>query len=525
MIELSNCLWVPLDYFSTAELKAIKKELTVKVEQLDGSELVVQSWRERDNAIGFPRVYGLKLISKSDKVTDKRAAGRRVSFPKQVKLYDEQKPVVEDMLDACEDMGDFVMQAGTGKGKTVMSLAVIQRRGVMAAIVVDQENLMEQWVERATQHLGLTLDDIGIVQGPKATYKGKKLVICMIQTLARRTLTPDFYESFGTVVFDEVHSAGAATYSRALMQFPAEARFGVSATPHRKDAFRKLISWNLGEVSVRLLADLSPSNVYVMSSYGTYSWAANNSKMASRYITEIASDGKRNLLIAKATKWLYDSGRDCVVMSDRVDQLCDLMALVQALGVPAKHMGLSTKVKSVWVYEKDPQPARRPSGWVKGTEYTPVRLARVQKTIRKEERKRVQETAKIMFSTYGIMSKGVDIPRLSGGIDASPRRDATQTVGRILRPAEGKVMPIWITIADENSFRSLYQLTCRLTDYVNSKAEIYLWDMDKGRKPVDVGELKADLAEEVRLLRRSKIVTTLAGTYTLQTPDTLSSSD
>ena len=107
----------------------------------------------------------------------------------------------------------------------------------------------------------------------------------------------------------------------------------------------------------------------------------------------------------------------------------------------------------------------------------------VQKTIPKVRREHAKENARVIFATYGIIAKGVDIPRLSGGVDATPRAKAAQLLGRTLRILPGKIRPIWITIADMNSFRSLFQLLCRVRDYITSNAEIFIWHPKKGRKP------------------------------------------
>jgi hypothetical protein len=242
--------------------------------------------------------------------------------------------------------------------------------------------------------------------------------------------------------------------------------------------------------------------------------------MASRFISEIADDGRRNLLLAKAIKWLYDSGRDTLVISDRVEQLCSLKALCEVIGLPERDLGIYAKMETVWVYEKNPRPARLPDGYVKGTEYTPIRLSLVQKTKRRQDREAVKESSRVVFATYGIMSKGVDIPRLSGGIDVTPRREATQTIGRILRTAPGKLRPIWITVADTNSFRALFQLCGRIDDYTESNAEVYLWENGKGRKPINATDMQDELRDRVLLLRRSRIVTALDGNNTLLTPTT-----
>lgn len=520
MIELSNCLWIPKRDF-TADMR---DRLTVSAYSLDGTTTEVEAFRtDRKGFIGLPRVYGLKLISNSDFV-DRRSKGKAVKFPKTIKLRDYQEPFVASMMDASVCNTDFVAEAATGKGKTVCGLAVAQRRGRTTAVVVDQENLLDQWIERIEQHLGLPRDQIGIVRGKVSTYEGKPITICMMQTLRSREMPDDFYTSFGTVIFDECHTAGAPTFSRTLMMFAAEVRFGLSATPDRKDELLKLIRWNLGTVDVQLTDTPNKSAVYIMESHGVYSWRVNNSKMVGGFINELVDDGERNRLIVKATKWLYESGRDVLVISDRVEHLCSLMALAEASGIPKHSLGLYAKSRTVFAWQHDPRPPRKPVGWEKGTEFTPIKMALVQKTIPKKVLPEVMQRARVIFATYGIMAKGVDIPRLSAGIDATPRSEATQVHGRVLRTAPGKLKPIWVTIADVNSFRSLYQLSNRLGDYDASNAEVFLWEINKGRKPLAVAQYRKELASRISSLRQSQITMSLDGNNTLLIPSTATDS-
>jgi hypothetical protein len=521
MYELSSCLWVPRAEFSDAT----RKQLTVKVFRLDGSHETVQAFRtDRRGYIGIPRAFAMKSIAISG-YTDKRSSGSAVSFRKEVSLRDYQVPFVAAMMAATELHTDFIAEAATGKGKTVCALDVIQRRGRTAFVVVDQDNLKDQWVERATEHLGMRPDEIGIVQGDRADWQGKSLVICMIQTLVQRTFSREFYAAAGTVVFDESHTTGAVTFSQVLMQFSAEVRFGVSATPDRTDALSRVIEHNLGGVQAALYDKPEPSLVYVAESCGVYSYSCNAAKMSGRYLNEIASDGLRNLKIAESVMWLYGTGRDVLVIGDRVGHLCSLMALCKTMGLPEEHAGLYAKSREVYQYEKDPRPSRKPEGYVRGTEYTPLRFACVQKTIKKPELQRVKESARVIFATYGIMAKGVDIPRLSGGVDATPRAAATQVHGRTLRVAPGKLTPIWITFEDCNSFRSLHQLHERLSDYTNSNAEVFIWNPRKGRKRMEVRTYQSELKSRIRDLRQSQTTMRLDGNNTLTIPSMQISSD
>lgn len=509
--ELAECLWLPIT--SRRQLADLQKQYTVNVYALDGTLTEVHCYRlDREGYIGIPRASALKSISN---VTDKRRRGAGAALGKIISLYDYQEPFVRKMQEKSACLSDFICKAPPGKGKTVMALAFAQRLGRRTIVVVDQENLLTQWVERAKQHMGLTDNDIGIVQGPTATFEDKELTICMMQTLVRRKMPEHFYNYFGLVIFDESHSAGAPTFSKALMMFSAKTRIGLSATPQRSDALQKALTWSLGNVEVEMDVAHNRSLVYVLRHPAGFSERANASKMVGGFITEQADHASRNLLIAKAVKWLADSGRVVLVISDRIEQLCGLMAVCELLGVPKDSMGLYAKSRMVFKYEKDPRPKRRPPHLEKGAEYTPVRLGCIQKTIKKAELDVVKDTANVIFATYGVMQKGVDVPRLSAGIDATSRSSATQVHGRVLREnVEGKLRPIWVTIEDFNSYRSLYQLLQRIPEYVESNAEILEWQMDKGVRALDVLEYQRELKSLISSLRPKRITTSAGASST-----------
>jgi hypothetical protein len=78
----------------------------------------------------------------------------------------------------------------------------------------------------------------------------------------------------------------------------------------------------------------------------------------------------------------------------------------------------------------------------------------------------------ITGNTYGMMKEGIDIPRLDGGIDATPQSDAIQLVGRIRRPHEGKRDALWITLVDSRCDRSIRYYGSRLEEYRSAGMEV-----------------------------------------------------
>lgn len=483
----------------------VLKRVTARYKNMGSDETIeVKGYAEVDGGILLPRHFGLQLIAQLGiEIESAISGGRRVKFPKNVVHvgeYEYQDRFVASILAACDERNDFLVRAHTGAGKTVCALSVIQKRGVAALIVVDQDNLRLQWEEKCKSVLGLSDRQIGVVQGPVCRYRGASVTVAMVQTLVSREFPKEFYEYFGTVVFDEVHTAGAPTFSRSLLMFPAEVRFGMSATVDRKDSLQKLLEWNLGEVAVALDKKHEVSRVYYLESDTVYSWYANVSSKTGRMLQEVSMDSKRNALIVRAIHWLYAAkNRDILVVSDRIEQLEALMVLCAIEGIPTGDMGLYCGFFTEWKWTKNPTPKRRPPHHEQGTDYTPVAFLPNRKRISRVELEKIKAEKQVLFATFGMFTKGVDVPRLSAGIDCTPRSRAQQVHGRILRAVEGKPTPIWVTIRDIMSYRLEHQFVNRLLEYQASSAEIYEWNLEKGVRKRDA----ADLQKEARLRKSS----------------------
>lgn len=504
--------------------RVLKRNLTAQQWVMGEAETIdVPAYEVERAYITVPRAFGLHLIAEMGLgYDDARSDGAHRVYPKAIKhegQYAYQESFVAQMVSAAARYGDFLAEAATGMGKTEMALSMIQRLGKTALIIVDQENLLTQWKERAKSSLGLTDKQIGIVQGSTCDYEGKHLVIAMMQSLSQRRYEVPLYDWPGIVVFDECHTAGAPTFSRVMLQFSARVRVGISATVDRKDALQKLIHWNLGEVRASLKQAHTRSYVYYVESQTVYSWYATISPKTGRIIEEVSSDPVRNRMLVEAILWLYETGRDTLVVSDRIEQLEALCSMVHYAGVPKEVTGLYCGYRTVWQYEKDPTPKRKPEGYEKGTEYTPVVLKACRKRVPKAELERVKNSAKVLFATYGMMAKGVDVPRLSGGIDCTHRTKAQQVHGRVLRHVEGKLVPVWITVRDVNCYRLEHQFLQRLDEYVEDNADIYQFDLANGAvRKESVSVLKKDTRENIKELKCLKTVAHADGGYALVSP-------
>lgn len=526
---LRGAMEIPL---GLVDVDSLKRALTISYQPMGEPEpFTMEAFRVDDSvaggAIHIPRQFGIDYCNRHGiAYEDDTSLGSPVAFPRVPQPRDYQIEPLAQIQECFTSFYDFVFRARTGFGKTLSALILASRMGVSTLVIVDQENLKQQWVDSLVKHFGFSEGDIGIVQGKKCTYEGKAVTIAMVQTLTQKRFPQKLYDAFGLLVADEVHILGAPTFSSVLLDFSAAYRLGISATPKRRDGLQKLLDYNLGRVRVCVEDAHDPSAVYVTTHDTVYSEYANKSPKIGRFINEVTDDASRNLLVAECAAYLYDTGRDSLVLSDRIEQLVHLQNLCYYMGIPEDEMGVYAGYNLVYGYEKDATPIRRPANLVKhegdanttpGVYYTPISLKLISKKSKKADLERIKTTARIIWSTYGKFSKGVDEPRLCGGVDASPRSTSEQVQGRILRKVDGKKTPIWATIADTKSYRSLFGLAGRISDYQKNNSVTYRWSLTEGKVRCDAQMLKGEMYEQVKMLKSLRTGTTSDGLLTLMT--------
>ena len=514
---LTGSMMLPIERINVMD---VTKAMTISYLPMGAEEpLELKNCYAVEGYLCVPRQYGLDFCRREGiEYEDQTAAGQPAKFPKIPVPREYQVEALQSISECMDRYYDFVFRARTGWGKTIGSLIVAARRGVSTLIIVDQENLKDQWIESLVTHFGFKAGDIGTIQGKKCEYEGKAVTIAMVQTLSQKRFPQEVYDYFGLMIIDEVHTIGAPTFSTVLLDFSASYRMGVSATPKRPDGLQKVLDYSLGRTRVYIADQHGESDVYILEHGTVYSWYANTSPKMGRFINEVTEDGSRNLLVAEAIAHLYDTGRDILILSDRIEQLRDLKSLCYYLGIPNDEMGLYAGYNPVYGYEKNPTPARRPANLERGAEYTPVHLNLISKRIKKTTLEAIKKEAKVIFATYGMFAKGVDVPRLSGGIDASPRSKAEQMQGRILRNVKGKMTPLWVTVVDTGSYRSMFALAGRVSDYATNNSVISKWLADGSKVTCDEKEIRHDILKTVKVLKSSRIGTSSDGQNTLETP-------
>jgi hypothetical protein len=139
-----------------------------------------------------------------------------------------------------------VLCAPPGWGKTVLATSLIASRGLSTLVLVHRRPLVEQWVERLSEFLGIPSRTIGRIGGGRRRATGE-IDVAMVQTLARGEID-DFAHSYGHVVIDECHHVPAVSIERVLAAIPARYITGLTATPYRRDGHQPIIGMQCGPI-------------------------------------------------------------------------------------------------------------------------------------------------------------------------------------------------------------------------------------------------------------------------------------
>ncbi len=308
----------------------------------------------------------------------------------------------------------------TGSGKTEIAIDIISSavaKGNRVAFVANRIGLVEQ----AARRLTLAGLDVGIVQGDNTRNLSAPVLVCSIQTVARRGL-PDV----DVIVIDEAHGvAGATDYRKMMFQYSALPIIGLTATPFAKGLgkvyaelggnplFQRIVK----AATIRVLIDqgyLVDVDIYApadpdISGVDTVRNAFGEMDFNEKQLAEAVD--KPALVGDIVTHWKR-LGRDLptVVFATNIAHSKHIVEQFNAAGIRAEHIDCYTEQG----------------------ERTAI-LARV------------ASGATRIISNVGILTEGWDFPACGVMVLARPTKSMTrwiQMCGRVLRPHPGKARAI-----------------------------------------------------------------------------------
>lgn len=363
-------------------------------------------------------------------------------------LRDEQRTALASIVESIEARGSALCEMRTGFGKTVVALALCAKLRVRALVLVHTHTLLEQWVERARDFLGVeALAVSGAPALARCLESDAPLVVAMIQTVVAaapsgskgpkgpkgpaapspaapspRPAAPNPRPTapspsapmapsprpaapcpqgpmalslrFDLVVYDEVHHVCARAFSRAIFALRSPMAVGLSATIDRADGLGVALGWFFGPSirtdgsTIRATVerfDLGDHGVEVVTAYNRA--LRREAVNFSRLVSDLAACEARTAQIAERVRALLLEGRTPLVVCSRVTHCHSMRDALSPYRVRLLAGGKGHD----------------------GEEFDAI------------------------VGTTGTVGEGFDEPRLDTLVFATPVVAVTQAIGRILR--------------------------------------------------------------------------------------------
>ena len=305
----------------------------------------------------------------------------------------------------------------TGSGKTKMGMTLLPRIGTKALWIVHTRELMRQTCMAMKEWLD---EDPGKIGEGKWNI-GDRVTVAMIQTLARHPEREEL-KQFGLVVVDECHHQPCRSWEAVLREIPARYRYGLTATPNRKDGLGFLIDSLIGPKLWTVSAGVARESgrtvkVRRVKIHTGWRWKLRKLRDWGTMLSAMILDHERNVVIVGwAKKHVEGGGSKLVILTDRVEH-------VTILGRMAENAGLE-----------------------------PVLLhGEMGKGQRESNMDLVRGGAKCTIATTSLMGEGVDVPGWDVLILATPVGWGTrkqQAIGRVARASEGKTSAVVLEMTD-----------------------------------------------------------------------------
>ena len=229
--------------------KELRRELTVTSSKgFKGSLLVVRCYEDLGEYWGVPVAWAL---GKGYKGTDLTPRVEREWPKSDVKYIHNQEEVMADLLPALQKDRCCRLVAGTGFGKSIISVAVARHLKTNCLIVVPTNEILKQFISTAEDLFNI---DVGIIKGAKQETD-KTVVLTTYQTLSRRLKAAKdegvelkYLDKFGLLVLDEAQLCGNASLLAIMKSVNARWRLGVSAQYYRGDGLEGVYGHFLGSI-------------------------------------------------------------------------------------------------------------------------------------------------------------------------------------------------------------------------------------------------------------------------------------
>lgn len=306
--------------------------------------------------------------------------------------------------------------SATGTGKTILS--ALDVRAVDPArmlFVVHREQILDRAIEEFQNVLGLPSTDFGKIAGSSRQFD-RRFTFATVQSLSRKEVLERFApDSFDYILIDEVHRAGAETYTHILDHFRPSFLLGMTATPERGDG----------------------ANIFAMFDFNVPYEIRLDRALQEDMLTPFHYYGVADLEFDDGTAAEAGSDLPKLVAKDRVEHLLRTIAIYGQSGVaPCGLIFCSRKEEAALLSSELNQ---RTLG---GRALRTVSLTGDDPISARERSVQLLESGKLDYIlTVDIFNEGVDIPSVNQIVMLRQTKSSivfVQQLGRGLRKAKGK---------------------------------------------------------------------------------------
>jgi superfamily II DNA or RNA helicase len=299
-----------------------------------------------------------------------------------------------------------------------MGIELASRLSQRCLILVKSKDLAEQWICAIKKFTGL---DCGVIGGGK-WLEGEQFTVATVQTLIKHEDSLDY----GLVLVDECHNVPAEQAYTVINRQAARYKFGLSATPQRRDNLEFMIHAALGPVVAEIKQSDVQGAVLPVVVETLYYPLQGNPQSWQEFNRLLADDAYRNQLIVNhAIRASRTTGT--AILTSTIEHAEQLHQLINQHGQESLllHGQLPAKVRA--------------------------------------ERMASAVSHQIIVGTLSLLSEGIDWPHVGAVVFAAPvsaevKREAPaatrllQSIGRARRPFPGKQYARIIDIIDRHPF-------------------------------------------------------------------------
>lgn len=338
----------------------------------------------------------------------------------------------------------------TGAGKTIVGAAAIAEVGVRTLVVAATKEQVRQWREKILQFTDAKPSMIGLYYSDEK--KKAPITITTYQSATRKLM--EFVSDYPFLIIDEVHHLPAKTFRIIATGMPSPFRMGLSATPEREDGEHERLFPLMGGIiyyiSPAMLAEkgyLAKYEIKTVKVDLTPQEKKRYNELRKKYRALVGSSTFEEVL--EAVKKGDRKAREALKVHQEMIKIAQQSEAKVRKAVEIINEELKRGSKII-VFAQYIDLAKRIASEVGGF----LLMGSTEPSRRKVilERFRRVKSGVLVVTTVG--DEGIDIPDASVGIiiaGTGSRRQFIQRLGRLLRPAPGKVARLYEIVSKGTS--------------------------------------------------------------------------